>query len=384
VAGYYLSASGNWRALLWQNGTITDLGTLGGNQAIAFGINAAGHIMGTAMTASGSREVFFYANGVMQDTGVSTIGWENSGINDEDEIVGIDSSYHAFLLSNGVFEDLGTLGGSESQAQHINNAGQIVGFADTASSGAAFIWQNGSMAALPLLSGTNAGSAQCINASGQIVGTIWFSSGGAYHTCVWPAPNSAPIDLGTLGGLTSYGTGINSAGVAVGRADTSTGASHAFIWDQTHGMRDLNTLIPANSGWVLDIAQAINDAGMIVAHGIGPNGVTHALLLIGQPQVVFGNVTQLTRHGNTISATLQFTNTGAAPASNAKLTAETLNGVSTTTSPLPGGTIPTGATVSVTLTFPGTAGKSGQIVPLSVSGTYGGVSATGSQSVTLP
>jgi len=40
---------------------------------------------------------------------------------------------------------------------------------------------------------------------------------------------------------------------------------------------DLNTLIPKNSGWYLECAQGINDAGDIVGFGT-INGSTHAFL----------------------------------------------------------------------------------------------------------
>jgi uncharacterized membrane protein len=43
-------------------------------------------------------------------------------------------------------------------------------------------------------------------------------------------------------------------------------------------MRDLNTLLVPNSGWVLSRATGINDSGQIAATGTR-NGKTHALLL---------------------------------------------------------------------------------------------------------
>jgi probable HAF family extracellular repeat protein len=46
-------------------------------------------------------------------------------------------------------------------------------------------------------------------------------------------------------------------------------------------MLDLNNLIPANSGWLLQIANAINDQGQIVGQGT-LNGQTEAFLLTPQ------------------------------------------------------------------------------------------------------
>jgi len=49
-------------------------------------------------------------------------------------------------------------------------------------------------------------------------------------------------------------------------------------------MIDLNSLLPAGSGWVLTDAMAINDSGQIVGNGV-INGQSHAYLLdINSPE----------------------------------------------------------------------------------------------------
>lgn len=50
-------------------------------------------------------------------------------------------------------------------------------------------------------------------------------------------------------------------------------------------MKDLNTLIPADSGWVLSQAQGINKRGQIVGNGV-INGQAHAFLLTPNPPVL--------------------------------------------------------------------------------------------------
>src|SRR4051812_49702706 len=50
-------------------------------------------------------------------------------------------------------------------------------------------------------------------------------------------------------------------------SDLPGGADHAFV-STGAGMVDLNTLIPAGSGWVLNEARDINNSGQIVGGGI--------------------------------------------------------------------------------------------------------------------
>jgi probable HAF family extracellular repeat protein len=74
---------------------IVDLGTLGGGDSRAEGINDSGQVVGDSETAGGQRLAFLWTDGVMQD--------------------------------------LGTLGGSHSEARGINDSGQVVGQSSVAS-----------------------------------------------------------------------------------------------------------------------------------------------------------------------------------------------------------------------------------------------------------
>jgi probable HAF family extracellular repeat protein len=89
-------------------------------------------------------------------------------------------------------------------------------------------------------------------------------------------------DLGTFGGSYSIANGINASGQIVGGADTSTRAEHAFLYSGVV-MQDLNSLIPLNSGWILDGATGINDSGQICGNGTNPSGQIDAFLLTPTP-----------------------------------------------------------------------------------------------------
>jgi probable HAF family extracellular repeat protein len=196
--------------------------------------------------------------------------------------------------------DLGTLGGLSAQAYDINDAGQIVGYATTAASGArAFRWQDGVMTDLGTLGGPSS-QANAINALGSVVGSSRISTGSATHAMLWvngirtdltPShdgsvasaindagqvvgtkshamaflwQNGVTTDLGHLGGGGSFGADINGAGVVVGAAYTNHVTElgpmrHAFVW--ANGMMtDLGVLPGTDESG----ASAINNAGQIV------------------------------------------------------------------------------------------------------------------------
>jgi hypothetical protein len=106
---------------------------------------------------------------------------------------------------------------------------------------------------------------------------------------------------------------------------------------------------------------------------------------ISVAKIVISNVAGLTRSGGLITATVELTNNGTADALNTVLTSSTLGAVKTTTSPLPAvGTIPMGQKRTVTLTYPESAGITGALVYLKVTGKFVGGNFSSSRRVALP
>jgi probable HAF family extracellular repeat protein len=146
VVGWGYSTQG-FRAILWSNGKIHDLGTLGGAFGQAFAINDLGQITGQAYIKGDiGADAFLFEGGVMKDLGTITSPTGGNGqysygfgINSAGNVVG-ESTYasgstapHAFVYSNGKMQDLNKLipansGWVLSTAYSINSAGQIVGY----------------------------------------------------------------------------------------------------------------------------------------------------------------------------------------------------------------------------------------------------------------
>jgi probable HAF family extracellular repeat protein len=320
-----------------QQYTVTDLGTLGGNDPFtpeARAINNSGQIVGVNSFGS-STPGFLYSNGVMRGIPLSPFDINEAGqiVGSATVVVPNNSFEHAFIYSDGVLTDLGTLPGNDlhSRGLHINNAGQVTGiswfiFGETPIH-SAFLYSNGLMQGIIIgrPSGPRIFDTLDLNDAGQVVGASTFPNVPCIHAFVYSG--GTVKDIGALpGGACSSAQAINNRGEVAGvsRTNSSSSVEHLFLysggvmqdlgslggeitgglshvsmnnsgqivgfyWPENSNsfsaflysdgvLTDLNSLIPADSGWVLKTANDINEYGQIVGWGF-LNGERRPFLL---------------------------------------------------------------------------------------------------------
>jgi probable HAF family extracellular repeat protein len=326
VVGKAYAGMGYEHAFLWQNGVMTDLGTLGGDFSHALGINDAGQVVGWSSLASdwtahraflltpedtnsdGTPDRWFRdsnadgANDLMQNLG--TLGGSSPGSHAEDvnnlgQVVGSSWWYpqsgsvnHAFLWQNGVMSDLGTLGGNYSSALAINDTGQIVGMAtNNIGEQHAFLRTNGVMTDLGLSYG-----AVDINNTGQLIDS-YFGLPRLWTPTVPNGSTGAFTDLGFLpllwppefSGSESSPLAINNTGQVVGyQKDVFLGGEGGGGGEAFRGILWADGVIEALP---VSSATAINDSGQIVSGSrlLTPIPLELPLISISDVEVTEGN-----------------------------------------------------------------------------------------------
>jgi probable HAF family extracellular repeat protein len=276
--------------------TLEALGTLGGSSSASAAINSSSTIVGGAQIAGDVAYRAFYQQSGSAMRSLGTLGGSNSSaaaINVSGQVVGEAETnsfgYRAFRTSagGGAMANLGTFGGDYSSAKAINDSGQVAGGAAYAPDGAnpavtrAFRYTGtpglgGAMVDLGTLGGPNS-FAYGINNAGGVVGEADVSydvnTGDrvtrAFRYTGTPGSGGAMISLGTLGGPNSVATAINNFGQIVGKSDINNNADTAPFAYVNGAMVNLDTWLDtanpsAGLNTVLLDANQISDTGYIV------------------------------------------------------------------------------------------------------------------------
>ena len=111
-------------------------------------------------------------------------------------------------------------GSTQSYAEGINDAGQVVGWSQVGGTVYATEWSGGSVINLGRLPGSTASYATGVNDAGQVVG--YSLTPDAVYATLWSG--ESVINLGVLAGNDSEALGINDAGQVVGYIGTGLAA----------------------------------------------------------------------------------------------------------------------------------------------------------------
>ncbi len=303
---------------------VTALGTLGGDASFALDVNDRRQVTGNARTSSATLPLlaFLWEDGVM--TNLGTLPGSNPfsrgyGINDAGVVVGESDNNRprAFRWRAGELDDLGDLGAGSAVAHDVSPSGVAVGASSNGTVTRPVLFQRGQVRDLGTLAGTQSSSGRAwgINARGQAAGVSLRSSGPSQATLWDTRAQAVPIRLGSLGDGEQFSQAfaVSNRGAVVGESVVQPGTTHAFLWqrgrmldlgalDARHSratdvnsrgqivghvgsivgfpsaggraflwqegeMADLNGLLTPESGWVLRSAEGINERGDIVGFG---------------------------------------------------------------------------------------------------------------------
>lgn len=296
---------------------VQDLGTLPGDYASTpWGINSHGDVVGSSTGIAGQRAfVFMDGAGMIELRGINRRAFSVArDINDFGQVVGqsnfratlwdlrrtartnfgtpryldsrgrdsLDRSSDALAINN-AGDVVGWFGDNKLSAPRhafvytaergmvnitpfkpgiahdINDAGQVAGWQD----GRAFLWDDGEIRALRVVSEFKLASAYGINAFSEVVGSMTDIGLTTQHAFRYSASNGLE-DLGGRGDQNQLRR-INARGQSVGQGRLENGKLQALIHTDEHGLLALNDLITSPDAWYIEDATDINDEGMIVA-----------------------------------------------------------------------------------------------------------------------
>ncbi len=316
VAVLACSAAGPVRSQATPEYTLTDLGTLGGNNTSGADVNDAGQVTGTTYLAGPTPRGFLWQAGsfVYLDPPRGFIESTAGAINSAGQAAGWARKNftfpHAMVWTNGVAQDIG---GSKNQtnAHDLNDAGGVTGVTYLPAGGRATLWKKSgskwTATYLGVLPGHAHSLAWAMNGGGQIVGRSQDASDQDTRAFRW-APSSPNGTSGTMqdlgflpGHVGSDAYGINGLGQVVGQStdpvpvDNRT-VRHAFLWLPATaygfpaGMNDLGTLyFSAEAGDINDSGVVVGSSRQSMADGYGlrafvwdsANGMRDLNLLVG-------------------------------------------------------------------------------------------------------
>ncbi len=305
-----------FKPVIWQDGEVQALPTSSGDpEGIASGINDSGQVVGASGTCAGLGPVtgvylqplhaLLWETGTVTDLGNlggtgQGMGIIAHGINNQGQVVGFsdlrgNANFHAFLWTSGTgMQDLGTLSGDvNSLAIAVNDAGVVVGGSlDASFNPRAFVWQNGTMTDLNTLIPSNTPFklmvACAINSAGQIIGWALTSTGELHGYLLTPGATNATSAVVTPLNLTT----AQSSVVLDGSGSTSASGGLSYLYAVVPGGKQPAILQTPNNPKAT--VEFVNGAGLYlvqltVTDSSGTSAKSPIVMLNYQPSTAAGS-----------------------------------------------------------------------------------------------
>jgi len=236
-------------------------------------LNTPGQVAWSAPQPDGTSHAVVWTDGVLQDLGTLGAGGSDAqAINDFGQVCG-GSNDHAFLWDGSVMRDLGSLG-NLAWAADVNNDGVVVGASYTSGPDPrlhALVWSDGQMIDIGTPYNDANAETVTINERGQVAGvslSLGYEQGKPY---LWEGGVFTPLKPVDEGGRTERVVGINQRGVV---ASTKT-VLHS----------DLAVVSDNGTRWILPVlsslgtsASAINNHGDVAGDAWVDSSTRHAVL----------------------------------------------------------------------------------------------------------
>ena len=181
-------------------------------------------------------------------------------------------SYRAMVYSNGAVTELGTLGGRDSFATDINDAGVIVGRShvdENYFATHAFIYENGVMTDLGVPAGATSSAALSVSEDGSVLGRAYLPNGTAksflYH-------DGVTTDLSGI--FTRTVADMNGSGTILGESNEGF-----LLYNKQGQVVNLSLEVAQTTGSTLSQVFAIGDNGTVGAEICNGLGCTLALMI---------------------------------------------------------------------------------------------------------
>jgi probable HAF family extracellular repeat protein len=264
-------------AMLYTNGIVKDIGTLGGAYSYAWAIDASGNVYGHSITADNKAGNFKY------DGTIHKCPWfiNLSACSGNGQIAGAIHG-HAAVLIDGTVKDLGTLGGGESALSRINDKGDGCGYSFTTNNEIhALFYKNGKISDLGTLPGDHFSEACGINNKNDVIGFSGLKIGQLERLVLFANGHAQDLRIKA----TNAYEAINNKLQIVGNSNDGP-----FVYE--HGNSTvLRDVIPSLSQYSQVYALGINDFGQILCNCHFKNAYDGSLLLT--PIIIFKRRTQL-------------------------------------------------------------------------------------------